>query len=614
MSTKKGKRDQTFIIKGETQLIKITQQTDPVEKDYAELNKIKYLQIPRKPTWHGKTLEEQKQEQNVVFLEWRKHLGSLQDNFPDAVLTPYEKNFEVWKQLWYVVEKSEILIQIIDCRDPLFYRCEDLENYVSEMNKKNFLLINKADLVPESVRKSISEFLKSQNRSHVFFSALLEQEQLDLLEEEELKNKKEVEQMDDLNESQNKVKEVKNIYDLNFFKERVNTEKMFGREELIQFFEFFAKYKERLSLENLEIAVKAEEINPEPLVKPEIGAHETGKKSTIIGMVGYPNVGKSSVINAICGKKKVGVDAKPGKTKNLQTILFSPTLTLCDCPGLIFPSVVSSKAEMICNGVISIETSIEYIDPINYILQTVPPLLLKYLYKLPLTYDTQGPGNLDVIYNAQFTKAQFDNILNDQNLAPINKDVEKHVPEHHMTAREFLQLFAGTRGYVTGSAMPDECKAAKVIIKDYVQGKIPHFKIPQHNEFIKQLEFEKIIAELKENIKTFMIVKNLKSEDLLVNQKKIIENQIHHDLEVIADVESEDRKVKVEFLTTLGEDDIVGLIEGKTVEGIKLTREERRELKFLAKRNPPVQQVIGLLKSFLFKPPSDIGVKGKKHK
>lgn len=47
-------------------------------------------------------------------------------------LTPYEKNLEVWKQLWRVVEKSDILVQVVDGRDPLFYRCVDLEKYVNE--------------------------------------------------------------------------------------------------------------------------------------------------------------------------------------------------------------------------------------------------------------------------------------------------------------------------------------------------------------------------------------------------------------------------------------------------------------------------------------------------
>jgi large subunit GTPase 1 len=36
----------------------------------------------------------------------------------------------------------------------------------------------------------------------------------------------------------------------------------------------------------------------------------------MVGMVGYPNVGKSSVINVLCGRKRVGVASMPGKTKH----------------------------------------------------------------------------------------------------------------------------------------------------------------------------------------------------------------------------------------------------------------------------------------------------------
>ena len=45
------------------------------------------------------------------------------------VLTPFEKNLEVWRQLWRVVERSDILVQVVDARDPLCYRSEDLEDY-----------------------------------------------------------------------------------------------------------------------------------------------------------------------------------------------------------------------------------------------------------------------------------------------------------------------------------------------------------------------------------------------------------------------------------------------------------------------------------------------------
>ena len=54
-------------------------------------------------------------------------------------------------------------------------------------------------------------------------------------------------------------------------------------------------------------------------------------------MVGYPNVGKSSVINVLCGIKRVSVGSMPGKTKHFQTIYLKPDLILCDCPGLVFP-------------------------------------------------------------------------------------------------------------------------------------------------------------------------------------------------------------------------------------------------------------------------------------
>jgi large subunit GTPase 1 len=52
-----------------------------------------------------------------------------------------------------------------------------------------------------------------------------------------------------------------------------------------------------------------------------------------IGLVGYPNVGKSSTINALFGAKKTAVAPTPGKTKHFQTLIVSPSLCLCDCPG-----------------------------------------------------------------------------------------------------------------------------------------------------------------------------------------------------------------------------------------------------------------------------------------
>ena len=70
----------------------------------------------------------------------------------------------------------------------------------------------------------------------------------------------------------------------------------------------------------------------------------------MVGLTGYPNVGKSSTINALFGAKKAAVAATPGKTKHFQTLNINAKLTLCDCPGLVLPRYAASKAEMVAAG------------------------------------------------------------------------------------------------------------------------------------------------------------------------------------------------------------------------------------------------------------------------
>ena len=91
-------------------------------------------------------LEIQTQE-NVAFLEWRRDLASIEENNVKLAITPFEKNLEVWKQLWRVIEKSDLLLQIVDARNPFFFFSEDLDKYIREIgpSKQFILCINKAD-------------------------------------------------------------------------------------------------------------------------------------------------------------------------------------------------------------------------------------------------------------------------------------------------------------------------------------------------------------------------------------------------------------------------------------------------------------------------------------
>ena len=107
---------------------------------------------------------------------------SLQDN-QALLLTPFERNLEVWRQLWRTLERSDLIVQIVDARNPLTFRSEDLERYVLELNgpkgdddddeesegedvddkgegtskkpkprRQNLLLINKSDLLTRGQR------------------------------------------------------------------------------------------------------------------------------------------------------------------------------------------------------------------------------------------------------------------------------------------------------------------------------------------------------------------------------------------------------------------------------------------------------------------------------
>ncbi len=63
--------------------------------------------------------------------------------------------------------------------------------------------------------------------------------------------------------------------------------------------------------------------------------HREAKADIIAGVLGYPNVGKSSIINLLCHRKKAKVSRKPGTTHGIHWIRASPEIKLIDSPGVI---------------------------------------------------------------------------------------------------------------------------------------------------------------------------------------------------------------------------------------------------------------------------------------
>ena len=124
--------------------------------------------------------EELLRREGEAFVSWRRNLAKVEEENYTISITPFEKNVEVWKQLWRVAEKSNILVQIVDGRDPLFYRCQDLEVYTKELdeNKINLLLVNKSDLLTEEIRILWNNYFNEKKINHIFFSALKELEKI----------------------------------------------------------------------------------------------------------------------------------------------------------------------------------------------------------------------------------------------------------------------------------------------------------------------------------------------------------------------------------------------------------------------------------------------------
>lgn len=158
----------------------------------------------------------------------------------------------------------------------------------------------------------------------------------------------------------------------------------------------------------------------------------------VIGLVGYPNVGKSSTINSLLGEKKVSVSSTPGKTKHFQTIHLSDNIILCDCPGLVFPQFATTKADLVCDGVLPIDQMREYTGPISLVVKRLPREILEATYGLNIkTHGIEDGGDGTI------------------------------------SAGNFLIAYAIARGYMrSGQGNPDEARAARYILKDYVNGKL----------------------------------------------------------------------------------------------------------------------------------------------
>jgi nuclear GTP-binding protein len=170
-------------------------------------------------------------------------------------------------------------------------------------------------------------------------------------------------------------------------------------------------------------------------------ARASGEKKTktciSVGIIGYPNVGKSSILNSLKRFRAVGVSPRPGFTTSLQEVVLDKNIRLIDSPGVVFDDdkVKSGAGAILRNGIDA--DSIE--DPIPAIQDLLARCTME---SLMMTYSIPA------------------------------------FPRGAAGVMTFLAMVARSKGRVLKGGVPDKIMAARGVIKDWNQGKIPYYSTP----------------------------------------------------------------------------------------------------------------------------------------
>ena len=236
------------------------------------------------------------------------------------------------KILDQVIENSDVILEVLDARDPLTCRNKELENKIKsgKNSKKIILVLNKIDLIPVQNAIDWQKYLSNEFPCVLFKSNT---------------------QTQSTNLSQSNLfdKNLKNQKD--YISEVLKGNKSIGGEELLNILKNYSRIDGNT------------------------------KSNIVVGVIGIPNVGKSSLINSLTRGKNVGVSNTPGFTKGLQEVILDNNIRLLDCPGV----VMSNDENGILHNVIRTEDIKEPIEVVGKILKKMSQEYFLNTYNLDIT-------------------------------------------------------------------------------------------------------------------------------------------------------------------------------------------------------------------------------------
>lgn len=257
----------------------------------------------------------------------------------------------IWGELYKVIDSSDVIIQVLDARDPMGTRSKSIESYMKKEKSWKHLIfvLNKCDLIPTWVTKRWVAVLSQEYPTLAFHASLTNS---------------------------------------------------FGKGSLIQLLRQFGKL-------------------------------HTDKKQISVGFIGYPNVGKSSVINTLRSKKVCNVAPLAGETKVWQYITLMRRIFLIDCPGVVYPSD-DSETDIVLKGVVQVEKIKTPEEHIGAVLERAKPEYIQKTYKIP-TWSSD---------------------------------------------EDFLEKLAFRMGKLLKGGEPDLSTVSKMVLNDWQRGRIPFFVKP----------------------------------------------------------------------------------------------------------------------------------------
>jgi ribosome biogenesis GTPase A len=331
---------------------------------------VQHLDHPIRPVWDKTMTREILEERETDhFNGWLARIYSAHE---PRDLNYFEHNLEVWRQLWRVLEKSEVIVIVTDARNPLVHTPLPLVRQAQKMGKRVVILLNKVDLLSREQIKAWMIFLMSYipgckvvpfsahpdrvkkgerkvqgRRNQELPDPTTDPAVLALMKVCGVELRKDLgKKEDDLTAEQ--VAEQRRVAEE---KEEQKQLRRWAEDEKVEMEEFVEKEaeieEERMHRKKkwdesrgLSGAEKKAEKKVDATERRKAAAAAAALKGVVIGVVGQPSVGKTSVLNRVVGRI-VGSEARTaGHTKYFQTIPLTHLgeATIVDCPGLLFPA------------------------------------------------------------------------------------------------------------------------------------------------------------------------------------------------------------------------------------------------------------------------------------